>query len=240
MYNSDSFHLIALCLKEGCTLNVQQFVSKYSRLLIPAAVIIVLALYFLFPQGESEEIVAAPTDLIEAESPQPSETPNETQIPETETIQQPEKILIEIKGHVRKPGVFELPADSRLHAAIELAGGFLPEADALTLNLAMKLTDEMSIYVPKTGETIEAPPVIASPAAPAGTAAAPSGDGLININTADEAGLTTLSGIGPSKAAAIIAYREENGPFASLEALKEVAGIGDKTFEKLKDSISVN
>lgn len=197
-----------------------------------------LALYFLFPHGESEEIIAAPTDLIQAESPQLSETPTDTKGPETETQTQPEKILIEIKGHVNKPGVFELPADSRLHMAIELAGGFLADADALSLNMAMKLTDEMSIYVPKTGETITAPPVIA---APAGTAADPTGSGgLININTADEAGLTTLSGIGPSKAAAIIAYREENGPFASVEALKEVTGIGDKTFEKLKDAISIN
>ncbi|MFD1030777.1 helix-hairpin-helix domain-containing protein [Metaplanococcus flavidus] len=212
---------------------MQQIFSKYSRLLIPAAVISLLALYFLFPHGESDEIVTAPSDLIEAEPPQPSETPTIINEPETE----PGNILIEIKGQVNAPGVFEMPADSRLHDAIDLAGGLLPEADDLSLNMAMKLTDEMSVYVPKMGETAVTTPVITQ--SPGGTEAAGSG-GTVNINTADEAGLTTLNGIGPSKAAAIIAHREEHGPFASIEALKDVTGIGDKTFENLKDAISVN
>lgn len=220
-------------------LNIQQIFSKYSRLLIPAAVVLMLVLYFLFPHGETEEITAAPSDLIIADSPQPNETPNlndETQpIQETES----ENILIEIKGHVEKPGVFELPAESRLHMAVDLAGGFLPEADALSLNLAMKLTDEMSIYVPKIGEAaIALPPVVASPSTTAGSGTG--GDGPVNINTADDTALMTLPGIGPSKAAAIISYRDENGPFATIDALKDVSGIGDKTFEQLKDSISAN
>lgn len=196
-----------------------------------------LALYVLFPHGESEEIVTAPSDLIEAESSQLSETPTLNNNAEVKAETTSEKILIEIKGHVSKPGVLELPTGSRLHMAIDLAGGFLPDADALSLNMAMKLTDEMSFYVPKIGETPFAPQVFVSPSAPiTGT----SGGGPININTADEAGLTTLPGIGPSKAAAIITYREENGPFASIDALKEVTGIGDKTFEQLKDGISIN
>lgn len=199
-----------------------------------------LALYFLFPHGESEEITAAPTDLIVAESSQPSETQTLNKEPESVPQAEPESILIEIKGQVAKPGVFVLPAGSRLNFAIDLAGGFLPEADSLSLNLAMKLADEMSVYVPKIGETAAAPPVIASPAASSAAETDSTGSGTVNINAADAAGLMTLSGIGPSKAAAIIAYREENGPFASIEELKEVSGIGDKTFEQLKDSISVN
>lgn len=198
-----------------------------------------LALYFLFPHGDSEEIGAAPTDLIQAESPQLSETPtfiNETET-ETETDPEPEKILIEIKGQVNAPGVFEMPSGSRLHDAIDLAGGFLPDADDLSLNMAMKLTDEMSVFVPKIGETLNAPPVITQTT---GATATGEPGGPVNINAADEAGLTTLNGIGPSKAAAIIAHREENGPFASIEALKDVTGIGDKTFEQLKNSISVD
>lgn len=198
-----------------------------------------LALYFLFPHGETEEITAAPSDLIMAENPQPIETPtlNTETLPVEQT--QSEKILIEIKGQVKKPGVFELPAESRLHMAVDLAGGFLPDADALSLNLAMKLTDEMSIYVPKIGETtVSLPPVVASPSTAAGSAA--EGAVLVNINTADETTLMTLPGIGPSKAAAIIAYREENGPFITIDALKGVTGIGDKTYEQLQDSITAN
>ncbi|MFC3211766.1 helix-hairpin-helix domain-containing protein [Planomicrobium okeanokoites] len=198
-----------------------------------------LALYFLFPHGETEEITAAPSDLIMAETPQPIETPtlNKETLPVEQT--QSEKILIEIKGQVEKPGVFELPAESRLHMAVDLAGGFLPDADALSLNLAMKLTDEMSIYVPKIGETtVSLPPVVASPSTAAGSAA--EGAGRVNINTADETGLMMLPGIGPSKAAAIIAYREENGPFITIDALKDVTGIGDKTYEQLQDSITAN
>ncbi len=196
-----------------------------------------LALYFLFPHGEPEEIVAAPSDLIEAEPSQPSETPTLTNEPAITAGTVADRILVEIKGNVKQPGVFELAADSRLHDAIDLAGGFLPEADTVSLNMAMKLADEMSVYVPKVGETVITPPVVASSPA---QATGPSGGGLININTADETGLTDLPGIGPSKAAAIIAYREENGPFSSIDALKEVTGIGDKTFEQLKDSISIN
>lgn len=219
--------------KEGCKLTIQQLFNKHSRLLIPAAVVSLLALYFLFPHGEPEEITAAPSDLIEAESPQPSETPTIIIEPETE----PQNILVEIKGQVASPGVFEMPSEARLHEAIKLAGGLLPEADELTLNLAMKLTDEMSIYVPKKGETEAGPAVITQSAGPA---EAESANGTVNINTADETGLTALPGIGPSKAAAIIAHREEHGLFASIEALKDVTGIGDKTFENLKDAISVN
>lgn len=236
MYNSDSFHLIASRWKEGCKLTIQQIFSKYSRLLIPAAVLSMLALYFLFPHGDSEEIGAAPSDLITAESPQLSETPTIINETETKTETVPAKILIEIKGQVNAPGVFEMPSGSRLHDAIELAGGLLPDADDLSLNMAMKLTDEMSVFVPKAGEAADAPPVITQPAEAAATAEA---GGPLNINTADETGLTTLPGIGPSKAAAIIAHREENGPFVSIEALKDVTGIGDKTFEQLKNLISV-
>lgn len=219
--------------KEGCKLTIQQLFSKYSRLLIPAAAVSLLALYFLFPHGESEGITAAPSDLIEAETPQPSETP--TTIIETET--EPQTILIEIKGQVASPGVFEMHSDARLHEAIKLAGGLLPDADELTLNLAMKLADEMSIYVPKVGETEAAPAVITQ--AP-GSGKSQSSNGTININAADEAELIALPGIGPSKAAAIIAHREEHGPFTAIEGLKDVTGIGDKTFESLKDMISVN
>ena len=102
------------------------------------------------------------------------------------------------------------------------------------MNFAAKLVDEMVIYVPLIGET-EVPLTIAT--SPSTTESQSS---LVNINTSDESTLMTLSGIGPSKAKAIIAYREEKGLFKSIEDIKDVTGIGDSIFENLKDFISVN
>lgn len=130
---------------------------------------------------------------------------------------------------VKYPGVYELPEGSRIIDAIDIAGGYLPESDNQQINHAQKLSDEMVIYIPYKGE--EAVLAISSPSE--------IDDGLIDLNTADESQLTTLPGIGPSKASAIIAYREENGPFAVPEDLKKVTGIGEKTFERLEDLIKI-
>lgn len=142
--------------------------------------------------------------------------------------------MIDIKGQVASPGVFELPTGARAKDAITAAGGFLESADPKAINLAMKVQDEMVIYVPAIGEET---PVLAMPSG-AGSSQSSSG-GLVNINTATDAELMELTGIGPSKAAAIIAHRTENGNFASIEDLTKVTGIGDKTFERLKDGITV-
>lgn len=138
-------------------------------------------------------------------------------------------VIVDVKGLVKYPGVYELPIGSRVMDAIELAGGYLPESDSTMINHAMKLEDEMVIYIPYKGEEIvESVNPIPS-----------KNDDKIDINTADETLLTTLPGIGPSKADAIINYREENGRFGSPEELKNVTGIGDKTFDRLEDLIIV-
>ncbi|WP_377888413.1 helix-hairpin-helix domain-containing protein [Alkalihalobacillus sp. R86527] len=142
---------------------------------------------------------------------------------------EPEYILIDVKGAVVKPGVYELKSDARVKDIITRAGGFLEEADQTQLNLAGKLVDEMMIYVPVKGEGGE------------GSQLSPidSNDGLISINKATLSELQELPGIGPAKAEAILAYREEKGGFTSIEDLTEISGIGEKTFEKLKDLITV-
>jgi len=144
-------------------------------------------------------------------------------------------VVVDIKGQVVSPGVYTLPLESRIIDAIALAGGLLPNADGRVLNLASKLTDEMVIYVPEVGEV--APEIKSIPTQQEETS---EGQSLVNINTADETQLMTLSGIGPSKAKAILAYRNEHGQFNTIEDLKSVTGIGDRTFENLKDFISVN
>jgi competence protein ComEA len=140
-----------------------------------------------------------------------------------------------VKGQVVVPGVYTLSANMRVLDAIKLAGGLQPTADERMLNLAAKLVDEMVIYVPYEGEVSS---FTVNPLTD--TSSTKSEAQLININTSDENELMTLSGIGPSKAKAIITFREENGLFQSIEQLKEVTGIGDQTFESLKDFISIN
>ncbi len=143
-------------------------------------------------------------------------------------------VVVDVKGQVALPGVYTLSANKRVLDAITLAGGLLPTADERMLNLAAKLVDEMVIYVPTEGEQTPITGQIAQ------VPGATSDSDLININTSDENELMTLSGIGPSKAKAIIIYREENGLFQSIEQVKEVSGIGDQTFEAIKDFISIN
>ncbi|MGP9042458.1 helix-hairpin-helix domain-containing protein [Cytobacillus kochii] len=139
-------------------------------------------------------------------------------------------VMVDIKGEVKDPGVYALKSTQRIVDAIQVAGGFLSEADQKQVNLAQKLTDEMVIYIPKVGEegVSSLPPLNDG------------NDGKINLNQATVEQLETLPGIGPSKAEDILSYREEVGSFKAIEDLKEVSGIGEKTFEKLKDLISVD
>ncbi len=205
-------------------MNFSELHKKPMWLLIPAVVIVLLVLYFWVFQGKPEPTSATQLELITAESPQQT-TPTETEIPET-----PLPTMIDVKGQVVKPGVYELPAGSRVQDAIEAAGGFTSEADSRSINLALIVIDESSLYVPATGEEQV---VALSP-----QTSSVSGESVLNINQATEAELMELPGIGPSKAAAIVAYRDEVGRFQSTEELTEVTGIGDKTFEQLKELIT--
>lgn len=139
--------------------------------------------------------------------------------------------MIDVKGAVKNAGLYELPSGSRINDAIEAAGGFLPDADSRSINLAVIVLDESSVYVPKQGEESLVPPA----STPGGSAQ----PGLINLNSASEDELTGLPGIGPAKAAAIVAHRTENGPFQNIEQLMDVTGIGEKSFEQLKELVRV-
>ncbi|SFJ19030.1 competence protein ComEA [Halobacillus dabanensis] len=137
-----------------------------------------------------------------------------------------EVVKVDIKGEVQKPGVYTLSSDKRVDDAIKEAGGMKDSADNSSVNLAQKLQDEMVIHVTaiQEGGQVE----IAS-----------TSEAIISINTATLSDIESLKGIGPSKAAAIIAYREENGPFSSIEELVEVPGIGEKTLENIKETIRI-
>jgi competence protein ComEA len=140
-------------------------------------------------------------------------------------------LFVHVAGWVRHPGVYELPEGSRVIDAIELAGGPRPRADLSVLNLAAVLTDGQQVLVPKP-----LPPTSAVPPATSGTAP---GTTLVNVNTATAEELETLPGIGEVLAQAIISYREENGPFATVDDLEEVSGIGPATLEEIRDLVTV-
>lgn len=141
-----------------------------------------------------------------------------------------EQLVIYVVGAVQKPGIYRLDAGSRLADAVESAGGFSADADQEAVNLAMPLKDGLRYKLPRQGESLEA-----SEAA----AALEPADGKININTADATALQQLPGIGPSRAAAIIDYRTRKGPFAKIEDIKKVSGIGESIFSQLSERIVV-
>ena len=141
-------------------------------------------------------------------------------------------IIVDVAGAVRRPGVYEFSAGDRVIDAIERAGGALPKGDLSLLNLAAPLTDGTQILVPKQG-----PP--AAGAAPPGTPTGGAATGLININTATATELEALSGIGEVLAATIVEYRTQNGPFASVDDLLDVSGIGPATLEEIRDQVTV-
>jgi len=140
-------------------------------------------------------------------------------------------LIVDVAGAVRKPGVFEFQPGDRVIDAVERAGGALEKADLTLLNLAAPLTDGQQILVPKKGDTPSGVPVAVG--VPGGPTA------LVNVNSADEATLETLNGVGPVLAAAIIQYRTEHGPFASIDQLDEVSGIGPATLEDLRSQVTV-
>ncbi|WYP27905.1 helix-hairpin-helix domain-containing protein [Alkalihalobacillus sp. FSL W8-0930] len=147
-------------------------------------------------------------------------------------------IMVDVKGAVIQPGIYELEPQSRVIDAINAAGGLSEDGDANQLNFAMILQDEMQIYAPAEGEEMSG--MLSQNIGSASTQQDSQSAGpLVNINTALEAELETLNGVGPSKSASIIAYREENGPFTTIEDLMNVSGIGEKSFEKLKAEITV-
>ncbi|GBG96670.1 ComEA family DNA-binding protein [Lactococcus termiticola] len=140
-----------------------------------------------------------------------------------------EKVRVDLKGAVKRPGVYELSKNARVEDLIKLAGGLLDEADSKSINLAARLQDEAVIYVARRGEA-----VVAEAGQPAGSTTS---KGKVNINTASLAELQTITGVGAKKAQDIIDYRTEHGKFQKLEDLRKVKGFGEKTIEKLKELI---
>ncbi len=161
----------------------------------------------------------------------------------------PGPLRVFVNGAVAIPAVYELAPDAILQQAIEQAGGFTAEADTAVVNLALPLQDGMQIYVPTLDETTEqVQAIISTPSVRTegieldladDTAVTTNGE-IVNINTADVAQLDTLPGIGPSTAEKIVEYRNSNGPFATIDEIMSVSGIGPAKFEQIQAFITVD
>ncbi len=149
-------------------------------------------------------------------------------------------LIVQAAGAVVRPGVYHLPAGSRVGDLIAQAGGLTPDADGDRVNLASPLADGVRVWVPRRGETD--PPVPVDGGGGAGGGAAPgvsSPPALVDLNTATADELEALPGVGPATAAAIIDYRQRNGPFHSVDDLAQVRGIGDAKLAQLRDLVRV-
>lgn len=161
--------------------------------------------------------------------------------PPTEERAPAKEWVLYITGGVAAPGVYHLPAESRVYHLVDAAGGLTAQADRVQINLAMPLADGVHIHVPLVGEGTPTPtsqrgaPASAVPLVSPG----PLPVGTVNLNRASRAELETLPGVGPATAEAIVAYRESRGGFASVDELLKVRGIGPKKMEELRKVVSV-
>jgi competence protein ComEA len=187
------------------------FTSTQRKSLLALAILIIASSGILFLRGASEEIVAAEVTEIE--------------MPETVVL-----LVVDVAGAVLNPGVYSLPMNSRVIDAINAAGNVLKGADVSDINLARLLKDGEQVYVYAASRGSSSSRSTARSAPPRNT-------GPIAINRASAKELEALDGIGPVLASRIIAYRNANGPFVTLEALLEVSGIGPAKFAQFKEKI---
>jgi competence protein ComEA len=170
---------------------------------------------------------AGPAPIV-IEPPPPSTTPGPT------ATAQPLRVYI--TGAILRPDVYSLPAGSIVRDLVDAAGDFTAQAATEAVNLAQPLADGMHVHVPAQEDASGEPPVISGPAPPANsfTGGATLPGALVNINTASIAELETLPDIGPSLAQRIVDHRAERGPFATIEAIQDVSGIGPAIFEQIR------
>lgn len=221
--------------------------EKYSDYLRKILALLGILLLFLFLnlqiQNKKEEKNVAEIvmeeqmlDLEEKENPDLNSIENEREVDNSDQVKV-EKILIDLKGAVHMPGVYEMERADRVIDCVNQAGGFLEEAEERAVNLAQRLEDQMVIYIPTKGE---GPPIINQVNTVRGEVELNSpNQSKVDLNTAGKEELKKLNGIGDVKAENIISYREENGFFQKIEDIKNVSGIGDLTFDKIKEELAI-
>lgn len=184
----------------------------------------------MFKDGESKNEESQKNEIQDSDKKQ-----------QTEVVQK-KNIVVEIKGEVKNPNVYTLNEGSRIKELIDKAGGLTQEADIDNINRASLVNDGQCIVIGNINDTEEEKAtmeVLQGGSASQESVAQTSKDGAVNINTGTVEQLQTLTGIGAGKANAIIEYRESVGGFKTVEDIKNVSGIGDKTFEKIRDRLTV-
>lgn len=214
--------------------------KKIFLILLGISILLSGAIFILYKnnQSKNEEVIDIFKDKEEVKEEE------EEQKEDSED----KKIVVDIKGMVASPGVYEVSSTARVNDVITMAGGLLDGADTSLINLAKIVADEMTIIVYSKEEVTEKLkeeicvcecPLITNDACINDSLSSVKEGTLININTATKEELMTISGIGEAKADDIIKYRESNGNFKSIDEIKNVSGIGDSLFEKIKDYITV-
>lgn len=208
--------------------------EKTIKVLIFAIIVVVALFVFLVRTGEDEELIG---DSEKGRFPS-AESTSTTASSETSS----DIVICDVSGAVKNPMVVELKKGERIGDAIEAAGGLTAKADISNINRAAVVNDGDKILIPEAGTSPQSDSQTSydpqnSPNN--GINSTESASGKININSADSATLQQISGIGPVTADKIIEYRKTNGGFTKIEDLKNVNGIGDKTFEKMKDYVTI-
>ncbi|HEM5161444.1 TPA: helix-hairpin-helix domain-containing protein [Streptococcus suis] len=204
------------------------------QIALPAVTGLLMATFLIFSQSAKSDQTGL-TDFSQTE--QTSSSSDLVEETSTEVSEDPSQLVVDVKGAVEKPGLYTLEAGARVNDAVEAAGGLTSQADPKSINLAQKLSDEAVVYVASKDEKIS---VVASTTARSAMSSEEKKTSLVNLNTATEADLQTISGIGAKRATDIIAYREANGGFKSVDDLNNVSGIGDKTMESIRPYVTVD
>jgi competence protein ComEA len=212
---------------------IEKIKEKWKILLLAALALIGGAVFYLMTSA------AKPDNSLNAAKPILSQS-SESRASYSSTLTDEGKITIDLKGAIKNPNIYTIKSNLRLADVIKLAGGFTDQADQRSVNLAAKLKDEQVIYVATLGEAVSPLTGDNSLNASSDNDVTGTKSAKVNINTANLAALQALSGIGAKKAQDIIDYRTKNGNFKSIDELSKVTGIGTKTVEKLKDSITID
>ena len=209
-------------------------IKEYKIIVICACLGLALGGFFLLKPSTQKPVTE--TNLQAEVTAVSKDSSSEKEVKKEEKEESPEQdlITVDVKGAVKSPGIYDLPVGSRVHDAVQKAGGLTEQADSKSLNLAQKVSDETLVYVPSKGEEA------ASQQAASGTTPSSSKEKKVNLNKASLEELKQVKGLGGKRAQDIIDHRESTGKFKSVDELKKVSGIGAKTIEKLKDYVTVD